>query len=642
MRIKELYIRRYGPLSDVHLRFEKGIQPIFGENESGKTLIVDCIIKMLSGGTRDLGQQINRVEELPEGYLIIEDDGKETKLEKGKSLADYLSIEAEEIRNIFVVREADLKIEEGFYEKVTDKITGLRSNEIERIIGKLRELGRLTESNNLSDDQHFKKPKTNKKNAEKLKEDVHNYIGDAERAGIQDLEAKYFEAKIRKGEVDKKIELLEKAKDKETFLDLKNRLGRAQEIINILNKKPDQQKLNELKSEIKNYKTKASNKTFLQKTSNLFKILTIIFSLAVTLPWLIFSLAPEPFLTAFLLISLFIFGFSSWKLSIIESIPKKLIGDAKELGINERNVEELESAVKTLENEISRLEKELNGHVGILKRELNIVEMFDDNKVMEVAKNVLRRKEAEVDLNLDMKYDSEELARAKEEQKSLEKNIENFNNLLSAHKKRLIEFSNRVQGIDFSSFMGRGLNVQIENLDSLKVLERELGAFIEKIDRDAELSRHAIEIFSEIKREEEEKIKALFGPESSTSKIFKEITEGRYNNVSYNVDENEIFVFRPNGEKFSVNKLSKGTFDQLYMSIRIDLARRILGDRKGFFVMDDAFISSGPNRFKNAVEIIKNLSDEGWNIIYFTVRRDDAEFLSKFSGNDPIVLPPLP
>ncbi|MEM3872099.1 MAG: hypothetical protein QXE05_06025 [Nitrososphaeria archaeon] len=36
--------------------------------------------------------------------------------------------------------------------------------------------------------------------------------------------------------------------------------------------------------------------------------------------------------------------------------------------------------------------------------------------------------------------------------------------------------------------------------------------------------------------------------------------------------ENEIFVFRPNGERFSSDKLSKGTFDQLYMSIRIDLA----------------------------------------------------------------------
>ncbi|MEM3713784.1 MAG: hypothetical protein QXF82_02425 [Nitrososphaeria archaeon] len=36
--------------------------------------------------------------------------------------------------------------------------------------------------------------------------------------------------------------------------------------------------------------------------------------------------------------------------------------------------------------------------------------------------------------------------------------------------------------------------------------------------------------------------------------------------------ENEIFVFRPNGERFSLDKLSKGTFDQLYMSIRIDLA----------------------------------------------------------------------
>ncbi|MEM3713411.1 MAG: hypothetical protein QXF82_00525 [Nitrososphaeria archaeon] len=64
----------------------------------------------------------------------------------------------------------------------------------------------------------------------------------------------------------------------------------------------------------------------------------------------------------------------------------------------------------------------------------------------------------------------------------------------------------------------------------------------------------------------------LFGPESLTSKLFKEITEGRYNNVLYDIDEHKIFVSRPSGEKFPVGKLSKGTFDQLYMSIRIDLA----------------------------------------------------------------------
>ncbi|MEM3503523.1 MAG: hypothetical protein QW134_04805 [Nitrososphaeria archaeon] len=61
-----------------------------------------------------------------------------------------------------------------------------------------------------------------------------------------------------------------------------------------------------------------------------------------------------------------------------------------------------------------------------------------------------------------------------------------------------------------------------------------------------------------------------------------------------------------------------------------------------FFVMDDAFISSGPNRFNNVLSIIKHLSDLGWNIIYFTVRSEDAEALSRLSDSRLIKLPPLP
>ena len=47
MKIKECAITRYGPLPDLGRRTFTEFNLIFGENESGKTLILDAIIKML-------------------------------------------------------------------------------------------------------------------------------------------------------------------------------------------------------------------------------------------------------------------------------------------------------------------------------------------------------------------------------------------------------------------------------------------------------------------------------------------------------------------------------------------------------------------------------------------------------------------
>jgi uncharacterized protein YhaN len=58
--------------------------------------------------------------------------------------------------------------------------------------------------------------------------------------------------------------------------------------------------------------------------------------------------------------------------------------------------------------------------------------------------------------------------------------------------------------------------------------------------------------------------------------------------------------------------------------------------------MDDAFISSGPSRFRKALRIIKKLSEMEWSIIYFTVKLEDAKALAKISDNTVIKLKPLP
>jgi hypothetical protein len=147
MRIKEFLINRYGPLA-----YETPVRPgnftlLWGENEHGKTLTLDALIKMLLGRSVKGFGSIDRVEENPSGYTIIEnDEGKEVKVPEDGDLEKITGLSASQCCNIFIVRNSELMIEkEGqFYTEVTDKLTGLRTTEIERLEETLRKLGKLT------------------------------------------------------------------------------------------------------------------------------------------------------------------------------------------------------------------------------------------------------------------------------------------------------------------------------------------------------------------------------------------------------------------------------------------------------------------------------------------------------------------
>ena len=53
MRIQEVRIHRYGPLSDFVLTDVGDFTLLFGENESGKTLALDAILRFLLRGRRE-------------------------------------------------------------------------------------------------------------------------------------------------------------------------------------------------------------------------------------------------------------------------------------------------------------------------------------------------------------------------------------------------------------------------------------------------------------------------------------------------------------------------------------------------------------------------------------------------------------
>jgi len=146
--LTEYALRRYGPLPDSGMLRLNYFNLFFGANEDGKTMTIDALLKMLFGkaALRSF-QAIKRVEEQPDGYVVLQlADRNEVKLPEAGSLQDFLGISAAEFANIFIIRDSNLAIanEDQFYRGVTNRLTGMRSDEINRVINELRELGKIT------------------------------------------------------------------------------------------------------------------------------------------------------------------------------------------------------------------------------------------------------------------------------------------------------------------------------------------------------------------------------------------------------------------------------------------------------------------------------------------------------------------
>ncbi|MCL0077979.1 hypothetical protein M1N61_02895, partial [Peptococcaceae bacterium] len=76
------------------------------------------------------------------------------------------------------------------------------------------------------------------------------------------------------------------------------------------------------------------------------------------------------------------------------------------------------------------------------------------------------------------------------------------------------------------------------------------------------------------------------------------------------------------GAILEAEKLSGGAYDQLYFSIRLALGEKLLKGKKGFFIMDDPFIKADPDRLQRQIEMLRKISESGWQVIYFSAKSE--------------------
>lgn len=649
MRIKEINLQNYGPLPKFIKEFDEGVYIINGSNESGKTLLIDAVIKMLIGGGKKFDTSLDRVEDFPSGYVLIDKDGEEFKLDSKESLEDIMEIGSDELRNIFCIRDADLHItdETKFYERTQDKIVGLRSSDIRRIISALRGKGRLTSKGELSNSAGNNKARSVYSGASSLVSEISTYIKKAQEENVKEIELELIEARASQTSSIDKINKLEKAKQKLEFENIQTDYRELVTANSDFEPIPTKE-IAKLQGYIDDYEANPVDEKEIQRKLGLYKMLSVaalgvgfvafILAYVLSMPTLGY-LAPVFFIMGGAY-SVYHWSVNNATLSESERLQSLIISNGSQLGISSDTVSGIEAEIADIIQEHDDIRKKLYEKQGIVKSYFDI-ETEATDEILAQASQLLEELEKKVDFEVTEAYSEEEYSSLKGDSDSAQARIDELNDQLADHRATLGDFNSRIAGLGCSRFMDSDIELQIDNLEALERVVPMLEELRDKINIDKETAIKAIEIFEQLETEEEAKITELFSKNSSAVEIFKDTTNGRYTDLRYNIDSKTIVVERPTGEILDVSKLSKGTTDQLYLAIRVALGEKILEGSPGFFIMDDAFLSSDPNRLKSQVRLLEKLSKKGWQIIYFTMKNEAVEAISNITKNEAITLTPL-
>lgn len=113
---------------------------------------------------------------------------------------------------------------------------------------------------------------------------------------------------------------------------------------------------------------------------------------------------------------------------------------------------------------------------------------------------------------------------------------------------------------------------------------------------------------------------------AAASDWLKRLTRGRYRSVWTPLGQRDLRVDDEQGRTFSVEQLSSGTREQLFLAVRMALVRRLRDDGIDLpMVLDDVLVNFDHDRTEAALETLKEFAAQGQQILLFTCHRHVAE-----------------
>jgi hypothetical protein len=169
---------------------------------------------------------------------------------------------------------------------------------------------------------------------------------------------------------------------------------------------------------------------------------------------------------------------------------------------------------------------------------------------------------------------------------------------------------------------------------------------------DAWRERAAVGVLLDEIRDEYEKFRQ---PETlrEASTYMAQLTAGKYKRIWTPLANDILLVDTEDGKALPVEVLSRGTREQLFVSLRLALVAAYA--RRGIhlpMILDDVFVNFDASRTKTAVSVLREFAREGHQLLVFTchehiwrlfaeVKADTRRIPNRFRQNEDVVEPEL-
>ena len=616
MRIKNIKINNYGNLKQKEIILENNINIIYGKNETGKSTLLNYLKNIFYGISKNKnGKEISDYEKyLPwngeefSGKIKYELDNNEIfevhRDFKKKNISIHNS-KYEDISNEFKIDKKDGS--QYFYEQTgIDEnmyLSTIMSPQQEVVLNNQSQSILIQKLSNIAgtgeDKVSFQKA------LDKLNKRLVEEVGTSR---TQDRPINVIENKISSILNDlktKKYLLDEKQRIEFDMADLKEKLTDEENKNNTLSKLNMLTKRYEIESEKITLKIKMKNenqekiKNKIEEKNNLIKnntqniklnsqknkkinyfIFGIIFILLIILNFFNFNFIKNKIINYIIL--------SFIPIEIIILIFNLIINKKIKNRIEKENIEK-----KKIENEFKQKVTILDGQINLLeeneKKLQEEIEKEKQNIIFEFNKEkYIILKDSNIHFNI-------------EEKEKIEKISDESN-------KKIVEYKLQLNGLEHEeNEVNNKLEEFISKEEEYEYLQEQLNELQEK--------NKCILATKELLEKAYEKMKNNVTPKftQNLSNIVYNISGGKYKKVIFN-EEKGLIVELESGEFISAKRLSVGTIDELYLSLRLTMIEEISNEKMPI-ILDETFAYFDDERLKNCLEFLANKSKEHQIII---------------------------
>ena len=616
MKINNLKINGFGKLKDREIKLNDGINIVYGENEAGKSSLLKFIASMFYGASKnkngkeisdfdkykpwqteefsgkieytlDSGETFEVYREFKKKNPVIynskkEDVSKEFSIDKTKGIEffeEQTGIDEETFYNTAITEQEGIKLSKSSQNSIVQKISNLITSGDDNISFK-KSLDKINKRQNeeVGTERTSQRPINNVENKIRrlldAKRNLENY-----KESIYDNTLEKEQLKLEEKDEEIKLDFLKEVKTK-----LDNNRFKSAEINFNRNLESDySQKIKELNKKIENVQAEDNFEKINAKNYYLVAAIFII-----TFIVLMFVNDFKLINCLVLLPLIFVFYKKSQveneikeKVKIVDSDREKIAHEIEVLKENqEMQKKEAEAKQEKLSNDIER-------------EKVDLIEKY--TKYLDIGF---------MNENLDKNYDE------------ILKEIDKKENRLNTIKFRLHTMQTTSENIN-------------KKLEELSKIEEDLQSAEEEKDDLLSLN-NSYNIAKVCLERAYEQVKENISPRFTENlcDIISKVSNGRYENVVFS-DTDGLRVELQNGNYIPASRLSTGTIDQMYISLRLSALNEITEETMPI-ILDEAFAYFDNERLANILRYLENNFKQN-QIILFTCSNREKEVLDKLN-----------